>query len=170
MDKTRKRYNDILSLLSKKLEARYVAARLTPTEKTDVLTVKLPKDLNGKEIFADIFFIPAETEEEAVSLFTIRAEVADLSGVKAEEFAGFFLRIAEVNDTLPLGGYGVSAEEGEPKLKTLMYRVSVPATPTLDEERMAELVDSTLTMAANIIYATVPEVLEGETRGTITSE
>ena len=151
----------VLQGVGERLKAANVAAKLTPSEDAvDVLTVLLPEKINGEELFVDVFFFPDDEKLEGVSLFTVRAELLDLSRMEEERIGDFLVRLSSANSTLPLGGYGVSTTEGKLPLQTLVFKATVPVIPGITGERMETEVMETLTLCSSVLQTSLPEILE----------
>ncbi len=156
MEKIKKMQVKALNDLCEGLNKRSVAAKFL--EKDRILTVLLPEKVRDEDIFCDIYFLEPDERTKDYSFFCIRAEIADVSKLEDEALLQLCVDIAVLNDTLDLGGYGVSLSEDGAHLKTLGYSVTVPVTGSVKEDAMTKLMDKTLSYVQQVISGTADEL------------
>ncbi len=150
----------ILEGVEEKLKEAHVAAKLSTSEdSTDVLTVMLPEKIEGKDVFADVFFFPDDERMEGASLFSVLIELNDLSDMEKEKIGELLVKLASENSVIPIGGYGVSTTEGKLPLKTLMFKAAVPLIPGITGERMETEIIETLTLCFDTVMTSLPDIL-----------
>ena len=157
MDKIEKMRKAVLKDLCERLNKRAVAARLT--EKDSILTLLWPFQVKGDDVFCDIFFLQTDERAGDASVLTIRAEIADVSGLSGDDLMSLCMKVSVLNDNLPLGAYGVSVSDEEGHPDKLVFATSIPLIGEIRDERLLEVMESTLSMTAQIIQNSIGDFL-----------
>ncbi len=148
----------LLTKLDEAFRADKIPSRLIEDGK--VLTVMIPEESFGTEIYGDIFFQELPQENEKVLFLTQKFDVKTFDKLSDEQVAELLAAVSIMNSVVPSGGYAVELSDKEGEDISLSFRQTIPLPPAFSFEKMLGETETMFYSLLTVISGTAADIID----------
>ena len=153
---------DTFEKLSAMLAEIKIPAKLT--EEKDMLTLLLPEEIAGPDVYGYVFFVPFSGDGDEGGYYMIRFELLDTLKLSGDDQQRLASAVSMINPVLYAGGYALTGytpqTATDPETKSLIYQISVPVAFKPKNEWLLEELMLSIKVSAAVLKKSAPLLLD----------
>ena len=157
----------ILSKLDEAFREDKIPSKLI--EEGKVLTVMIPENSFGIEIFGDIFFQEMPEDKDEVLFLTQKFDVKEFDKLKDEQVAELLVAVSMINSSIPVGGYAVELGEKDGEDIRLSYKQTIPIPRAFSFEKIYGEAETMFYSMVTVLSDSAMDIID-HVQGRISSE